>query len=62
MTDTTDTTNITLPNNRLIDETSLATRLCRPCEAAPGLLPVPRPAGATKDDGEVVVDRGARRV
>lgn len=55
-------THITIHNNRPVAETPLGTRLCRPCEAAPDLLPVPRRAGFTKDDGEVVLDRGARRV
>ncbi len=58
----TDTTNITILNNRPVDETTLSTRLCRPCEAAPDLLPGPRPAGFTKDDAQIVGDRGDRRV
>ena len=48
--------------NRPIVETPLGTRLCRPSEAVRELLPVPRLAGFTKQDGENVVDSGARRV
>ena len=48
--------------NRPIVQTPLGTRLCRPSEAVLELLPVPRLAGFTKQDGENVVDSGARRV
>lgn len=48
--------------NRPIVETPLGTRLCRPSEAVLELLPVPRLAGFTAEDGAIIVDSGARRV
>ncbi len=47
--------------NRPIVVTPLGVRLCRPSEAVLELLPVPRLADFTKEDGEVVVDPGVRR-
>lgn len=47
--------------NRPIVETPLGTKLCRPCEEVLELLPVHAIAPFTKEDGEVIVDRGARR-
>ena len=47
--------------NRPIVETPLGTALCRPSEAVLALLPAGRLAPFTKEDGEVVVDDGARR-
>lgn len=47
--------------NRPVVVTALGTKLCRPSEAVLELLPVgPLPA-FTKEDGEVIVDSGARR-
>jgi arsenate reductase len=46
--------------NRPIVRTPLGTRLCRPSEAVLELLPVPRLAPFTKEDGEVVNDDGRR--
>lgn len=46
---------------RPIVVTSLGTKLCRPSEAVIEILPVPRLAPFTKEDGEVEVDDGARR-
>lgn len=47
--------------NRPFVETPLGTRLCRPSEVVLDLLPpVTRPF--TKEDGEVVIDEGGRRV
>lgn len=47
--------------NRPIVVTPLGTRLCRPSEAVLELLPVAALPPFTKEDGEVVVDSGARR-
>lgn len=47
--------------NRPIVETSLGTKLCRPSEAVLEILPVPKLAPFTKEDGEVVHDSGVRR-
>ena len=47
--------------NRPIVVTPLGTRLCRPSEAVLEILPSPRLAPFTKEDGEVVEDTGARR-
>jgi arsenate reductase len=47
--------------NRPIVQTELGTRLCRPSEAVLELLPVPRLAPFTKEDGELVADDGVRR-
>jgi arsenate reductase len=47
--------------NRPIVQTELGTRLCRPSEAVLELLPVPRLAPFTKEDGERVEDDGVRR-
>ena len=38
-----------------------STQLCRPSEAVLELLPVPKLAPFTKEDGEVVEDTGRRR-
>lgn len=48
--------------NRPIVETPLGTRLCSPSEAVLALLPVPKLAPFTKEDGEVIEDSGVRRV
>jgi arsenate reductase len=47
--------------NRPIVATPLGVRLCRPSEAVLELLPVGPLPPFTKEDGEVVVDTGARR-
>lgn len=47
--------------NRPIVVTERGTRLCRPSEAVLDLLPAQRSA-FTKEDGEVVIDAGGRRV
>lgn len=47
--------------NRPIVETPLGTKLCRPSEEVLELLPVGKLAPFTKQDGEVIVDSGARR-
>lgn len=47
--------------NRPIVVTPLGTKLCRPSEAVLEILPVRKLAPFTKEDGEVVVDDGARR-
>ena len=48
--------------NRPIVETALGTKLCRPSEAVLELLPAPKLAPFTKEDGELIEDSGARRV
>ena len=48
--------------NRPIVVTPLGTRLCRPSEAVLEILPTPRIAPFTKEDGEIVEDTGQRRV
>ena len=40
--------------------TPLGTRLCRPCELVLQILPLPKLAPFTKENGEVVVDDGSR--
>ncbi len=47
--------------NRPVVSTPLGTRLCRPVETVLEILPVARVAPFTKEDGEQVVDDGARR-
>ena len=47
--------------NRPIVVTELGTKLCRPSEEVLELLPVPKLAPFTKQDGEVVEDSGRRR-
>ena len=47
--------------NRPIVVTPLGTKLCRPSEAVLEILPSPKLAPFTKEDGEVVVDDGVRR-
>lgn len=47
--------------NRPIVLTPLGTKLCRPSEEVLEILPVPRMAPYTKEDGEQVIDTGARR-
>ncbi|MDH6590456.1 arsenate reductase [Variovorax sp. TBS-050B] len=47
--------------NRPIVTTPLGTVLSRPSEAVLEILPVPKLAPFTKEDGELVVDTGARR-
>jgi arsenate reductase len=47
--------------NRPIVVTALGVKLCRPSEEVLELLPVPRLAPFTKEDGEVVTDTGRRR-
>jgi len=48
--------------NRPVVVTPLGTKLCRPSEAVLEILPVPKLAPFTKEDGETVVDTGERRV
>ncbi|HSC62532.1 MAG TPA: arsenate reductase (glutaredoxin) [Caldimonas sp.] len=48
--------------NRPIVVTELGTKLCRPSEEVLELLPVPKLAPFTKEDGGVVTDTGRRRV
>jgi len=47
--------------NRPIVVTELGTKLCRPSEEVLELLPVPKLAPFTKEDGDVVQDAGKRR-
>jgi len=47
--------------NRPVVETPLGTKLCRPSEEVLELLPVDKLPPFTKEDGEVIVDSGARR-
>jgi len=47
--------------NRPIVVTDLGAKLCRPSEEVLELLPVPRLAPFTKEDGDVVQDAGKRR-
>lgn len=47
--------------NRPVVRTPLGTSLCRPSEAVLELLPVGKLPTFVKEDGEVVVDTGARR-
>jgi arsenate reductase (glutaredoxin) len=47
--------------NRPIVVSGLGTKLCRPSEEVLELLPVPRLAPFTKEDGDVVEDSGRRR-
>lgn len=47
--------------NRPIVETPLGTKLCRPSEAVLELLPVGKLEPFAKEDGELIVDTGARR-
>lgn len=47
--------------NRPVVRTPLGTRLCRPSEAVLELLPVGKLPPFAKEDGEQVVDTGARR-
>jgi arsenate reductase len=46
---------------RPIVQTPLGTKLCRPSEEVLELLPVPRLAPFTKEDGGVIHDTGVRR-
>ena len=48
--------------NRPIVVTPLGVKLCRPSEEVLEILPSPTLTPFTKEDGEVVVDTGARRV
>lgn len=48
--------------NRPIVQTPLGTKLCRPSEAVLDILPNPEIGPFTKDDGEVVIDAGGRRL
>ena len=48
--------------NRPVVVTPLGTKLCRPSEAVLELLPVGKLPPFTKEDGEIVVDDGVRRV
>ena len=48
--------------NRPIVVTPLGMKLCRPSEAVLEILPAPKLPPYTKEDGEVVVDDGVRRV
>lgn len=47
--------------NRPVVETPLGTKLCRPSEEVLELLPVGKLPPFTKEDGEAVIDTGARR-
>jgi len=47
--------------NRPIVETDLGAKLCRPSEEVLELLPVPKLAPFSKEDGDVVEDTGQRR-
>ena len=47
--------------NRPVVATPLGTKLCRPSEELLELLPVGKLPPFTKEDGEVIVDSGARR-
>lgn len=47
--------------NRPIVVTPLGTKLCRPSEAVLEILPTPKLAPFTKEDGEQIVDLGIRR-
>lgn len=47
--------------NRPIVVTPLGTKLCRPSEAVLQILPVPKIAPFTKEDGGQVIDSGERR-
>ena len=48
--------------NRPIVVTPLGTRLCRPSESVLDILPNPQQGPIAKEDGQVVVDAGGRRV
>lgn len=48
--------------NRPIVVTELGVRLCRPSEAVVDILPAAQKGAFTKEDGEVVIDAGGRRV
>ena len=48
--------------NRPVVETPLGTKLCRPSEEVLEILPAPRLAPFSKEDGEVIHDHGQRRV
>ena len=48
--------------NRPIVATPLGVKLCRPSEEVLEILPSPALAPFTKEDGDVVVDSGVRRV
>ena len=48
--------------NRPIVVTPLGIMLCRPSEAVLDILPNPHIGPFTKDDGEVVIDAGGRRL
>ena len=47
--------------NRPIVVTPLGIKLCRPSEAVLELLPAPKLKPFTKEDGDVIIDKGARR-
>lgn len=48
--------------NQPIVVTPLGTRLCRPSEAVPGILPLPQRAAFSREDGEPVTDERGERV
>lgn len=48
--------------NRPFVVTPLGVRLCRPSEAVLDILPLPQLGPFTKEDGEVVIDAGGKRV
>ena len=48
--------------NRPIVVTPLGTKLCRPSEAVPDLLPQPQRGAFNKEDGEPGVDQDGRRL
>ncbi len=41
---------------------ALGTRLCRPSEVVLDILPLPQKGPFTKEDGELLIDAGGRRV
>ena len=48
--------------NRPIVVTPMGVRLCRPSEAVLDILPAPQRGEFRKEDGELVVDAGGRRI
>ncbi len=48
--------------NRPIVVTPLGTRLCRPSEVVPDILPDAQKGAFTKEDGETVVDASGKKI
>lgn len=48
--------------NRPFVETSIGTRLCRPSEVVLDILENPNIGPFTKEDGEVIIDAGGKRI